>query len=151
VEPSRDRVEPYIRKHYVAVEPGECVLEADRLMRMARLRQVPVTRNGILIGMLWHRDLLEGWVSRLREVPLQSVLDELGDFRVESVMRPNPEAVLPGDSLANAARTMLRLDMGCLPAVERTAEGPRMLGIVTERDLIQAAYLPGTGRGSHSA
>jgi CBS domain-containing protein len=144
VAPS-DRVEHLVRKHYVAVEPDVCVLEADRLMRMARLRQVPVTRDGILVGMLWHRDLLENWVTRLRDAPWQSVVDDLDHSHVESVMRPIPEAVQPGDSLVNAARTMLRLDMGCLPAVERTDEGPRMIGIVTERDLLRIAYRPGTG------
>jgi len=135
-----DRVEHLVRKHYVAVDPDDGVLEASRLMRMARLRQVPVTRDGILVGMLWYRDLLESWVTRLREAPWQSVVDALDDFRVESVMRPIPEAVQPGDSLVNAARTMLRLEMGCLPAVEQTEEGPRMIGIVTERDLLQIAY-----------
>jgi CBS domain-containing protein len=135
-----DRVEHLVRKHYVAVEPDDGVLEADRLMRMARLRQVPVTRDGILVGMLWYQDLLESWVTRLREAPWQSVVDALAGFRVESVMRPIPEAVQPGDSLESAARIMLRLDMGCLPAVEPTEEGPRMIGIVTERDLLLTAY-----------
>jgi acetoin utilization protein AcuB len=138
-------VDHLIRKHFVAVEPDESVLEADRLMRMARLRQLPVTQGGFLVGMVWHRDLLEDWAARLAQAPWQRVIDDLGEFRVRNVMRPNPEAVQPGDSLVNAARTMLRLDMGCLPAVERTEAGQRMIGIVTERDLLQLAYLSQSG------
>jgi CBS domain-containing protein len=36
---------------------------------------------------------------------------------------------------------MLRLDCGCLPAVRETEEGPRLIGIVTEKDLLRVAYV----------
>ena len=37
---------------------------------------------------------------------------------------------------------MLRLQIGCLPVVEATPEGPRLVGLLTESDLLRAAYLP---------
>jgi CBS domain-containing protein len=139
-----ERVEHLLRQHYVAVEPGESVLEVERLMRMARLRQLPVTDGGFLVGIVWHRDVVDDWVARLSAAPWRRVRDDLQQFPVRSLMRPDPEVVSASDRLVDAARTMLRLDMGCLPAVERTEGGARMIGIVTEKDLLRLAYLPHT-------
>ncbi len=43
-------------------------------------------------------------------------------------------------SLAAAASRICHLNIGCLPVVERTSRGPRLLGVVTESDLLRAAY-----------
>jgi CBS domain-containing protein len=96
--------------------------------------------------MLWHRDLLEDWLSRLSGAPWRSVLEDLRACPVRDVMRRDPEFVRVGDAVEKAARVMLRLDCACLPAVEETAEGPRLIGIVTEKDLLRVAYAS-TNRG----
>jgi CBS domain-containing protein len=102
---------------------------------------MPVTQEGRLLGMLWHRDLLEDWMSRLNHAPWRTVLEELRACPVRRVMRGDPEVVRVEDAVEEAARVMLRLDCGCLPAVRETEEGPRLIGIVTEKDLLRVAYV----------
>ena len=38
---------------------------------------------------------------------------------------------------------MLHLKIGCLPVVEPEPGGLRLLGLVTESDLLRRAYVPG--------
>jgi len=50
-------------------------------------------------------------------------------------MDPVPTTVAPATPLAEAARRMLETESGCLLAVE----GDRLVGIVTEHDLVREA------------
>ena len=43
-------------------------------------------------------------------------------------------------SLPAAASRICHLNIGCLSVMESTPRGPRLLGVVTESDLLRAAY-----------
>jgi CBS domain-containing protein len=50
----------------------------------------------------------------------------------------------PGDSLNTAARIMWEEDCGCVPVVQESGDQrPRLVGIVTDRDVCMAAYTQG--------
>jgi len=50
----------------------------------------------------------------------------------------------PDDSLNTAARIMWEEDCGCVPVVQESgAEHPRLVGILTDRDVCMAAYTQG--------
>jgi CBS domain-containing protein len=89
------------------------------------------------MGILSYRDLLERLIAsapRSRD----------GSARLGDVMTRSPSFVTPATSLADAADRVCRFGFGCLPVVEPEAAGPpgtgRLVGIVTERDLLRAAY-----------
>lgn len=133
-------VSSLMRRECITLGPGESLLEADRLMRLTRIRHLPVVRGGILLGILSHRDVIESGRNSpgSRDQALRSTT-------IESVMRTAPETVHTGCSLARAAERMLILRIGCLPVVEATDAGPRLIGLVTESDLLRAAYAPQLG------
>jgi acetoin utilization protein AcuB len=90
-------------------------------MRDHRFRHLPVVVDGRLIGILSERDL--------RPVLLSP---GLAPAAVREVMSENPTTVTPDASVEDAASLLVVKKIGCLPVLE----GERLVGIVTETDLL---------------
>lgn len=128
-----------MRRDFLTVAPGETLGGAYQLMRFARLRHLLVEENGVLVGILSYRDLLEAFLATSEQRPGSARPDDT----VASAMRPKPYAITPDTLLRDAATRLCSLRLGCLPVVDRS-EGPASLvGIVTEADLLQAVFQQG--------
>jgi len=127
-----------MRRHFIALAPEDSLLDAFQLMRFARLRFLPVVRGDVLVGFLGFPDVL---ASVLQELSGRSPpgTPSLAAMPVAQVMRPPVETVVPATALADAAASLVRAATGCLPVVDPGGPGPRLLGIVTETDLLRAA------------
>ncbi len=129
-----------MRRAYVVVSGDEPLEEALRIMRLARLRHLLVEDEGILVGILSYRDLQDCALAR-HGAPAEEDRPDVADtMAVEGAMTRSPHVVTSDSSLAAAASRICHLSIGCLPVVERTPRGPRLLGVVTESDLLRAAY-----------
>ena len=128
-----------MRREFVTVSTDESLLEALRIMQMARLRHLLVERDGTLVGMLSYRDLQNRTIEQLdrSSQPLEASMHAL---TVEEAMMDSPYVVTPDTSSQEAASRLCHLRIGCLPVVEDRPEGPRLVGIITETDLLRAAY-----------
>jgi CBS domain-containing protein len=116
-----------MRREFIALAPEQSQRDAWAMMRLARLRELPVVSGGRLIGLLRYRSLAP-------RPPVGEV-----EARVSEAMET--AVSIPVDcNLRRAARLMLEHAMGALPVVDETDGGPRLLGVLTERDLIQLAY-----------
>jgi CBS domain-containing membrane protein len=131
-----------MRKHFVSVGPAETLLEADRIMRLARIRHLPVVEAGRLVGVLSHRDVLDASIARLEKVDGAQRVEHLRGIAISEVMHREPYTATESTTLGEAAQRMLRLKIGCLPVVRSSLDGPELVGIVTESDLLRAAYAP---------
>jgi CBS domain-containing protein len=67
-------------------------------------------------------------------------------MKVEQLMTKAVSTCAPGDSLAEAARIMWERDCGVVPIVQ-DAGNPRVVGILTDRDVCMAAYTKGLPLG----
>lgn len=114
-------------------------------MRFARIRQVPVLVDDILVGVLGHRDLVRTSLSRLLAVEgPETRAGLLASLAVAGVMDPSPATATAGESIRTVALRMLECGAPCLPIVDDAGGTPgRMLGIVVESDLLQLAYRDG--------
>jgi CBS domain-containing protein len=133
-----------MRRNFVALAPQDSLLEAFQLMRLARLRLLPVVREGVLVGVLAFVDVLGAVLHELRAAAGLGRA-ELEAIPVERVMSAATETLGPQASLAEAARRLCRSASGCIPVVEAGRSGPRLLGLVVESDLLRAAF-EGVGR-----
>lgn len=127
-----------MRRDFVTIPPHEPLAEAFRLMRFARLRHLLVEEDGCLVGILSYRDLQEALLTHLSGRPGS----DLPSAPVSSAMRSEPYAVTPDTSLRDAATRLCSLRLGCLPVVESRTQRPALIGIITELDLLRAAYEP---------
>lgn len=118
----------------ITVEANEPIRRVWDLMEEKRLRRFPVMDGGRLVGIVTDRDMRNATASSvvLTEKKFHDFL--LDTIRVDSIMTADPRTVTPGTDLKEAARMILELKIGGLPVVE----GGRLVGIITETDLIRA-------------
>jgi len=132
----------HVRTHFISAAPEDTLLEADRIMRLARIRHLPIVRKGALVGLLSHRDVLAASISKLQECDPADRLNHLRGIKIEEVMSRDLATATEETTLGVAAQRMLRLKIGCLPVVRGGPSGPSLVGILTESDLLRAAYAP---------
>ncbi len=109
------------------VRPQDLVDLAASVMDWEHVRHVPVEDDqGRLIGILTHRALL-------RLVARGGMGSE--PVAVRDLMTPDPVTVHPETSTLDAMRLMRDRRISCLPVVE----DDKLVGIVTERDLIEVS------------
>lgn len=131
-------VHDVMRRDFITISTEESLLEALQLMRLARLRHLAVANEGALVGILSYRDLQDELVACL---DLDSPdAPTVAQVRVADRMTRSPYSIGPGATLVEAAARMERLRVGCLPVVEAGPEGLRLVGLLTEMDLLRAAF-----------
>jgi acetoin utilization protein AcuB len=130
-----------MRREFVTVAAEEPLLEAQRTMRLARLRHLLVVENGMLVGIVSYRDVLDEVLGRAAREPGASWLEVLRAVSVREAMVAGPYCVHPDTPAIDAARRMLRLRLGCLPVCENgPGAGLRLIGLLAESDLLRAAW-----------
>lgn len=111
------------------VRPGDVVDLAASLMDWRHIRHVPVEDDqGMLAGLVSHRAVLRLVGQGLRGKTSEHVV-------VSDIMKSDPVSVGPRTPTLEAIELMRKHKVGCLPVVE----GRRLVGIITERDLIRVA------------
>jgi len=116
------------------VRPEDLLDLATSTMEWRHVRHVPVENAaGKLVGLLSTRELLR----------LHSAETEAADqpIPVSTLMQTDPLTISPAVSLYQACLRILETDSGCLLVVDHE----QLLGIVTERDLLEAAVTLITG------
>ena len=137
---TKRRVQDVMTAEVKTLERNEELSVADDLMRMARIRHLPVLDDdGEVVGILSQRDLFRGALARALGYGERAQERMLGMLVVKEVMTNNPVTIAPGASVGEAAREMLERRIGCLPVVE----GGRLVGILTESDLVRLAAKEG--------
>lgn len=103
------------------------------LMEERNIRHAPVVgSDGILLGLVTHRDLLRNSL-RSEALPPQAAAEAMQMTTAGEIMTLNPATADPELDIRQAARVMLDKKYGCLPVVE----GARLVGIVTEADFVR--------------
>src|SRR5262245_64331227 len=115
--------------------PSMPMFEARDLMRKERIRHLPVTTlHGRLLGIVTDRDIRLNLPSRATSLSVWEVNHLLTKLTVGEVMTRSVIAVGPDREAREAARLMLDHKIGALPVLE----GGRLIGIVTETDMLRA-------------
>ncbi len=138
-EPGERRVSDVMRRDFVGVGRDDRIELADRLMRLARIRHLPVLEDGVVVGILSNRDLLVASLSKLLKFGEAERQAFLHAIEVSEAMSEDPVTIGPDRTLSEAAREMLARRIGCLVV---TDERGTAVGLLTETDLLRAAIEP---------
>ena len=109
-------------------------------MRLARLRELSVERNGALVGILRYREIQRTCVERA--LAGEDPGAALRSTSVAWAMDEPAGALSADDSLSEAAQRLASLERGSLPVVEERDEVLHLVGILIESDLLRAAFDP---------
>lgn len=122
------KVGQFMSTDLFTVSPDDIVDFAATLMDWRHVRHVPVEDNkGRLVGLVSHRALLRLVANGLGGKVKRVTVDE--------IMNRDPVTIRSGTSTIEAIRLMREEKISCLPV---TRKG-RLVGIVTEHDLIRVA------------
>lgn len=132
--PARMCVGDLMTTDVVTLTEDETLAHAQRCMARGRIRHLPVVREGRLVGLITHRDLLAASFSIFAEVDASEQRRVFDTVRVVEAMHRDVVTVSPELSVSKAARILLENKYGCLPVVDDDHE---LQGIVTEADFLR--------------
>ena len=117
------------RSSLVTLTETQNLAQADELLRLHRIRHLPVVRNGKLVGLITHRDLLRAAAQRGADPVKQPLW-------TSDVMVRDVKTVRADTPTREAVKLMLENKYGCLPVVGADGE---LVGIITEADMVRFA------------
>ena len=117
----------FMQTDLFTVQPDDLIDFAASLMEWKHLRHVPVEdADGHLLGLISHRSLLR---------VISQGLETNEPVPVTKIMKADPLHVPPDYRTVDAIRLMREKKLSCLPIVEKD----KLVGVVTERDLLDVA------------
>ena len=142
------RVKQRMTSNPITISPKASFNEAMRLMKDNAIHHLPVVeKNGTLIGILTHSDLLSAKPSEVTTLSVYEIASLLNRVTVSHIMSTPALAVDETCSLTSAARFMIENEIGCVPVLR---EG-ELVGIITDTDIFETfvEIMGGTKPGSH--
>jgi acetoin utilization protein AcuB len=109
---------------------GKC----RELMRIHRVRRLPVLREGHVTGIVTDRDLRAAQVSTVDLTASDAARDAIDAQRVGLICREQLLSVGPDDTLEQAAAAMASQRISGMPVLQDGA----LVGIITETDVFRA-------------
>ncbi len=147
-QPGWGTVGEHMSTEVIVVPPEAPLTEAAALLKVTRLRVLPVAQEGLLLGVLHEQDI-GAMVARQVATPASTVLgDRLSPKGTCRDLMKSPSAeVLVDASLAEAMQVMLSADVHGVPVVD-AARG--LLGVLTLSDVLRALLIPQPSRARGS-
>ena len=120
------------------VKPLDSVAHARALVEERRINQLPVVKNGMLVGIVTDRDLRDAMnavtTSANAAGTVESIPRAPEQIPVEAVMTHNVMILSPHSRVVAAAELMRRQRIGSVPIVD----GRELVGIITRSDILKA-------------
>lgn len=126
-------VQDIMERQVVTINPRTALPEALRLLQQRRIRHLPVLENGELVGIISDRDLKRAMASPATSLTVHELQYLLDRLRIGEIMTRGVITIGPMMPVEAAARLMVQEKISALPVTE----GARLVGIVTETDLLQ--------------
>ncbi len=119
---------------------------ANDIMKLGRIRHLPVVSGKKLVGILSERDLFRSsLVEALGHEPTKT-REFMKAIRIQDIMMKKVITIGPEADIREAVQLMLNHKIGCVPVV---AAG-ELLGLITETDILRL-YLEQTATTSRPA
>ena len=106
---------------------------AKDIMNLGRVRHFPVVEDGKVVGVVSQRDLYKASLGSVMKYGEKAQRSFLEGIAIKEVMTDPPITIAPHATVQEAARLMMEKKIGCLPVLE----GPKLVGLVTETDMLK--------------
>jgi CBS domain-containing membrane protein len=127
------RVHDLMETTVATLELSDTLDVAEHIMRLGRIRHMPVLSHGRLVGILSQRDLFRASISSVLHFRRAAEEEWLAKIDVKAVMTRTVTTVPPDTSIRTAVELMLERKIGCLPVVENE----KLIGLLSESDCMR--------------
>jgi len=126
-------VRDLMQTEVVTLEVGDPLDLADDIMRLGRIRHMPVTAHDQLVGILSQRDLFRAAISSALQLRPAAEREWLAKIHVREVMTTKVFTVGPDEPVHKAVTLMIEKRVGCLPVVQNS----KLVGLLSESDCLR--------------
>src|SRR5262249_39726875 len=125
-------VRDLMSREVVTLEATDHLDLAEGIMRLGRIRHLPVVAGERGGGILCPRDLFRAAVSSLLQLGGEAERKWLAGVPVKAVMTTEPFTVGPHVPIRTAVEMMAEKKIGCLPVIE----AGKLVGLLSESDCL---------------
>jgi acetoin utilization protein AcuB len=115
----------------ITVQPDIQITKAHKLMAQEKIKQMPVVKNGKLVGIVSQNDILKAYPSSVTTLAVWEISSLIEKIQVKDVMVKEVRTVQEDTHIEEAARVMVDHGVRSLPVMR----GDELVGIITEADL----------------
>ena len=105
---------------------------ANDIMRLGRIRHLPVVDGTRLVGIISERDLFKKSLAQALGYASKDTRDLMKTLRIKDVMVTGVITIPPDTQVCEATKMMIEEKIGCLPVVEDNL----LVGLITETDVL---------------
>ena len=126
------KVRDIMVKEVATLDVNDELSLANDIMRLGRIRHLPVVEGQKLVGIVSERDLFRSSLAQALGYASEATRDLMKTLRIKDVMVPAVVIVSPETPLCDAVALMVEKKIGCLPVVENDG----LVGLITETDIM---------------
>jgi CBS domain-containing protein len=134
------KVKEVMVKEVATLDVNDELSLANDIMRLGRIRHLPVVDGTRLAGIISERDLFRSSLAQALGYGGPASRDLMKTLRIKDIMVKEVTTISPEAKLCEAVRMMMDKKIGCLPVVEND----HLVGLITETD-IMLQYLKDCG------
>jgi CBS domain-containing protein len=126
------KVKEIMVKEVATLDVNDELSLANDIMRLGRIRHLPVVDGPRLVGIVSERDLFRSSLAQALGYATKDTRDLMKTLRIKDVMVTTVITIPPDTDLCEATKIMMEEKIGCLPVVEAN----RLVGLITETDIL---------------
>lgn len=126
------KVKDLMVRDVATLDIGDELSLANDIMKLGRIRHLPVLEGKTLVGILSERDLFRSSLLEALGHEPTKTRDVMKAIRIQDIMIRKLITVSPEADIKEAVELMLKHKIGCVPVVS----GGELLGLVTETDIL---------------
>jgi CBS-domain-containing membrane protein len=136
------KVKDIMVKEVATLDINDELSLANDIMRLGRIRHLPVVDGPRLVGIISERDLFRSSLAQALGYASKETRDLMKTLRIKDVMVSSVITIPPDTDVCEATKIMMEEKIGCLPIVEDNM----MVGLITETDILMQ-YVKECGKG----
>jgi len=117
----------------VTLKPEDTLDLANDVISLGRIRHIPVTDGGCVVGIITESDLIGAAASRIFGLKQKSKSALLKSVLIKEVMKKRVVTVAPETSIKDVAHLMADKKIGCVPVISAGS----LVGLVTTTDILR--------------
>jgi CBS domain-containing protein len=126
------KVKDIMVKEVATLDVNDELSLANDIMRLGRIRHLPVVDGTRLVGIVSERDLFRSSLAQALGYASKDTRDLMKTLHIKDVMVTGVITIPPDTEVCEATKMMIEEKIGCLPVVDNNL----LVGLITETDVL---------------